>query len=249
MRADDDVLSVRSVSKRFGGNIAVDGVSFDVAAGETVGVVGPNGSGKSTLLSAIAGVVSPTSGAIVLGGRNISGWPAHRAARAGVHFSFQRTRLFPEMTVAEHLLMGTADRRVLPALVRRGWANRDARLDATITTYGLGDVAAHRATALSFGQRQLLSLALADTVGARLVLLDEPFAGLSGESVDTVGQQVKRMASLGVAFLIVEHRLRSLSQLCSRYVVMDQGELLADGAPTVVMERADVVAAYFGTHR
>jgi ABC-type branched-subunit amino acid transport system ATPase component len=244
-------LRAERVSKRFGGVRVLDGVSVEVAPGEVVGLIGPNGSGKTTLLNCIAGVLRRNGGRIYIDEKDVTRTPTHRLARLGMFYSFQRTRLLPELSVAEHVVMVLGSRQVLPSVVSRGWSHSTSTsaVDEVLDRFLLGHVRAQPAGSLSFGQRQLLCLALAMAGDARIVLLDEPLAGLSGESITRIGDKVTELASAGVSVVIVEHRLRSLASLCSRFIVMHEGAVIAEGAPAQVLDEPHVVEAYFGTGR
>lgn len=241
-------LEIRQLVKKFGGAVAVDGVDLAVGAGEIVGIVGPNGSGKSTLLNLVTRIERPSGGAVFIDGESIAKLNVHEVSRRGVHYGFQRTRLLPEMSVAEHLQMALADRSALRSVGTRRWVDPEGlrRVDETLRRTGLAALAGQSASELSFGQRQLLCLAMATIREAMLVLLDEPLAGLSGEAIGVFAGHVEACAARGAAVLIVEHRLRSLAQICQRFVVMDHGRIIADGVPAEVMSRPEVLAAYFG---
>ncbi len=241
-------LEVRNLVKRFGGAIAVDGIDLCAGPGEIIGVVGPNGSGKSTLMNLIMGVEKATAGSIHINGTLSSQLDTYQISRLGVHYSFQRTRLLPEMSAAEHLQMAIADRGVARSVVSSQWAASEGRqrVEEVLGLVNLAHLATQRASELSFGQRQLLCLAMAVIRRAQLILLDEPLAGLSGESIGIFARNIQEYAARGAAVLIVEHRLRSLGEMCQRFVVMDHGQIIADGTPTEVMKMPLVLDVYFG---
>ncbi|MFO1188868.1 MAG: ATP-binding cassette domain-containing protein [Alphaproteobacteria bacterium] len=241
-------LEVRSLVKRFGGATAVDGVDLRMAAGEVVGLIGPNGCGKSTLLNLIMRVLQPTSGKVLIDGVATSRMATHQIARLGAHYGFQRTRLLPEVSVVAHIEMALAEHGLARSLAARRWVDRTGRERAAevLKSLGIEALSGQRASELSYGQRQLLCLAMASVRKAKIVLLDEPLAGLSGESIERFGNHVRGFARDGAAVMIVEHRIKSLAAICPRFIVMNEGRIIADGAPRDVIERPQVVSAYFG---
>jgi ABC-type branched-subunit amino acid transport system ATPase component len=250
---DHPVARLRTVGvcRRFGAVKAVDQVTLGLAPGEIVGLIGPNGSGKTTLLNCIAGVLRESSGKVFLDERDVTRMPTHRLSKHGLFYSFQRTRLLPEVSAAEHIAMVLGHRGVLSSIGSRGWrhAALAPEVDEVLDRFLLGHVRSQPAGSLSFGQRQLVCLALAMAQEARLVLLDEPLAGLSGESIGRIGEKVGEVAASGATVLIVEHRLKSLVAMSDRFVVMHEGRVIADGAPDDVLNDAEVIRAYFGTGR
>jgi len=241
-------LEVQSLVKRFGGATAVDGVDLCMGPGEIVGLIGPNGCGKSTLLNLIMRVLQPTSGRVLIDGIATSRMATHQIARLGAHYGFQRTRLLPELSVAAHVEMALAEHGLARSFGSRQWADRTGRERAaeTLRSLGIESLGGQRASELSYGQRQLLCLAMASVRRAKVVLLDEPLAGLSGESIERFGNHVRAFANDGAAVMIVEHRIKSLAAICPRFVVMSEGRVIADGIPRDVIERPQVVRAYFG---
>jgi len=241
-------LEMRGVTKRFGGVVAVEGVDLVVGPGEVVGLIGPNDAGKSTLLKIAARIERPTQGSVVIDGRRTDRMMPASVARLGVHYGFQRTRLLPELSVQDHVAMALADRRVVPSFLSFGWIHRtrSADVDRALTDFEITHVRTQAAADLSFGQRQLLCLAMASVRDVHLLMLDEPLAGLSGESIALVRRSLDLLVSTGVSVIVVEHRLKSLAAICGRFVVMDRGRLIADGLPDEVMGRSDVLDAYFG---
>lgn len=244
-------LEARNVTKQFGAVRAVSDVSLGVSGGEIVGLIGPNGSGKTTLLNCVAGVLRRNAGRLFVDGNDVSRTPTHRLARMGLFYSFQRTRLLPEVTVGEHIAMVLGSRQALTSIVARGWDHtvHDEAVAEVLEMFLIDHVRDQPAGSLSFGQRQLLCLALAMAGEAKIVLLDEPLAGLSGESIARVAGKVSEVAASGAAVVIVEHRLKSLVTMCDRFVVMHEGSVIAQGAPTEVLDEPHVVEAYFGTGR
>jgi branched-chain amino acid transport system ATP-binding protein len=236
------VLEVAGLTKRFAGVTALADVDLSVGAGELVGIIGPNGSGKTTLFNCIAGAVRPDRGRIALDGREITGRPPHVAARRGLGRTFQAARVFPRLTVREHLLAafqefqpdGFAARLLrLPSAVRAE-ADADRRARALLDWVGLAETADRPAAALSYGQRKLLAFAMALVPAPRLLMLDEPMAGVNPVLVERT-------------VVLIEHNLTVVMTLCQRLVVLDHGQKIAEGPPPVVRETPAVIEAYFGS--
>jgi len=248
------VLSLRGVSRRFGGLAAVSDVSFDVAEGELVGLVGPNGAGKSTLFNMIAGVFPPTAGSIALAGTDITGRPSHALARLGIARTFQLVTLFAEQSALDNVVQGLhrhgrpswfGELLGLPGAraVRRAMEDR-AR--GVLDLLGLGAHAADRAMDLPLGTQKLLTVAVALATAPRLLLLDEPAAGLSHEEsrrmMDLVSTTVRERCTI----VLVEHNMRIVSRYCDRAVVLQSGRTIYDGDPAGLTADQRVVDAYLG---
>jgi branched-chain amino acid transport system permease protein len=230
------------VARSFGGVHALRGVSLEIRDGELIGLVGPNGSGKTTLVNLIAGSLRPGSGRIRVGGRDIVGLPAHKIAHLGIARTYQVPRPFGTMTVRDNvalaIMFGRAPRSLAAA---RGEA--DEHLDLV----GLTHLADARPDGINLHERQLLEMARALATRPRVLLLDEALAGLSPVEVDDAAGVVRRIHASGVTIILVEHLMRVVNQLATRVVVLDQGRVLADGQPSVVMADPAVVTAYLGS--
>ena len=233
------LLQVRDAAKHFGGLRAVDDISFEVGAGEIVSLIGPNGAGKTTLFNLLCGVVRPDAGTVTLGGREITGLAANQVARAGIGRTFQVVRAFPRLSVRENVVVG--------AFARHG-QDRDAwaAADAAVERVGLTQYRDMPAASLTNRELRLMELARALAGAPRLLLLDEPLAGLGAEDAAELIDVLRRLPELGVTVAIIEHTIPAMLGLVDRFVVLDQGQKLEDGAPEAVMRSRAVIEAYLG---
>lgn len=231
------ILQVERVVRRFGGVTAVSGPSFTIARGSITGIIGPNGSGKSTLFNLLSGVDHADAGRILLDGEPVERLPSHAIARRGVGRTFQLVRLFPRMTVLQNMVVtafsGTQPENEAAAL----------RLLETVNLAGLRD---EPAANLSYGQSKLLEFVRLQMNPHRLILLDEPFAGVNRTLAQTLVEQIRRLNASGVTVLIIDHEMHIIMELCERLLVLDHGELIADGLPSEVRNDERVLSAYFG---
>jgi branched-chain amino acid transport system ATP-binding protein len=248
------MLELQHVTRRFGGHAAVLDVSLQVAAGSITGLIGPNGAGKSTLFNLIAGALVPTAGQILLEGRRLDGEPPHRVLARGVARTFQVPRPFPALTVLENVMLAAQGQ-----LGERFWSNwtRPAAVaveerrhrDRAHALLDFLDLAAHArqpARVLSGGQRKLLELARALMAEPRLLLLDEPAAGVSPALLETLVDRLGALNQQGVTLLVIEHNLDVVMELCRPVLVMAGGALLAAGDPAAVRADPRVIDAYLG---
>jgi ABC-type branched-subunit amino acid transport system ATPase component len=249
------VLSVRTVEKRFGGVAALAGVSLEVAAGATHAIVGPNGSGKTTLLNMISGFYPVDGGEILIDGKSVVGLASHRIARNGVGRTFQTPRMLPDLSVLDNALLGAfpAERQgaaaAALALPRARREQRASLADAMryLEFVGLAERAMEPAGELPHGQQRLAEIARALVGRPRLLLLDEPAAGLSLAELDRLAELVAAIGSLGTTVVIVEHHLELVANICRSVTVLERGAVLASGTPAEVFSHEEVVAAYMGS--
>jgi branched-chain amino acid transport system ATP-binding protein len=236
-------LSVRGLSKRFGGLNALSDVSFDVEAGRIVGVMGANGAGKTTLFALIAGNLKPSGGDIVFEGRSLAGLSPDRICRLGVARTFQIVKPFPALTVLENLRTAAMFGRAQVHDARRA----DEASRAVLHELGLEDVADRPASTLTLSGQKRLEIARAIATGAKLVLLDEVMAGLTPTEVGHMLETLRRVhAARGLTLVVIEHVMSALMTLCSRIVVLHHGQLIAEGAPQEIGRNQKVLSVYFG---
>ncbi len=237
------LLEVRGVTKRFGGVAALAGVTFDVAAGELVGLIGPNGAGKTTLLNCLSRVYRLDAGSISLGGVDLAGLGRHQVARLGVGRTFQIVKPFRAMTTRENVAIGAlfgSDR----ARLAPDEAFKVA--DEVLELVGLQSRSSRRVDELTVPDRRRLEVARALATRPRLLLLDEVMAGLNPAEVDEALDVVRRINASGVAILVIEHVMRVIVGICPRVIVLHFGRVLAEGEPSAVLRDERVVEAYLG---
>ncbi|MDP6080135.1 MAG: ABC transporter ATP-binding protein [Arenicellales bacterium] len=234
-------LSIRNVTKNFGGLVAVDNMSFDIKEREVVGLIGPNGSGKTTMLNLISGELKPGSGHIRVFGREISGRPAHRIARHGVARTFQLIKILPSMTVMENVAAGGVFG------YRRYWgAKLNRRVKYLIQHVGLGGKEQMPVVALTYIDQKRVELARALISDPKLLLLDEWLAGLNPAEMKVGINLVSGLRYEGRTIVVVEHFMDAIRSLCDRCIVMNSGAKIAEGSPEDALNDPEVVRAYLG---
>ena len=247
------VLQVDQLSKNFGGLAAVRNLSFQVEAGEIRGLIGPNGAGKTTIFNLISGYYRPSAGRILYRGEDISGLKTSRIAARGVVRTFQQTTLFEPMTVFENVLVGRhlqTRAGLFEALTgadrRRGQAAAQRAIEI-LEFLGLAERRDETAMSLPHGLQKTLGLAIALAAEPKLLLLDEPFAGMNPEETRGMMELVRRVRDRGVTILLVEHDMQAVMGLCDRISVVSFGEMLAEGRPAEIRADANVIEAYLGS--
>ena len=254
MSAPQALLEVRGLSKHYFGVAAVESLSYKVEAGSIVGLIGPNGSGKSTSIDCISGFQRADAGEWFLDGQRLTGLPPHRIARAGLTRTFQTVRAYDELSLLENLCVAAQESDGagwLASLLRSAEVReKEARASEfgrrLLETVGLSRYAEAPAAILSYGQRKLLAIAASMMAHPRIVVLDEPVAGVNPTMVRRIEQVIRQLNSEGVTLVIVEHNVDFIMNLCKRVVVLESGHKIADGPPSLIRSDPRVLAAYLG---
>jgi branched-chain amino acid transport system ATP-binding protein len=248
------LLQVRGLAKAYGAIKAVDGVDFDVLPGEIFGVIGPNGSGKTTMFNSVLGQIAPDAGRVTLGGEDITGLSPLALSRRGVGRTFQTLQVFGRMSVRDNLLVAAQEHQgtLLGRLLAPGDSGLGARADALIEQFRIGHVADKPAGSLSYGQQKLVDIAMAFMSEPSLVLLDEPCAGVNPILVEGIFALLRelngRARSDGrrASFIVIEHNMDFVMELCHRVMVMVEGRVMTIGTPVEVRANKQVLDAYLG---
>lgn len=248
------VLSARDVSMRFGGLVAVDHVDFNVGLGEIVGLIGPNGAGKTTFFNCLTGLYQPTSGQVTFNGAVLPPKP-RKVVKAGMARTFQNIRLFANMTALENVMVGRYCRTSSGPFtsIVRGWKFRREERETEqmarqlLDFVGIGNSADHLARNLPYGDQRRLEIARALATEPKLILLDEPTAGMNPQETRQAEELILRIRDLGLAVVVIEHDMRFIFSLCDRVVCLVQGKVLVEGTPEVVQSDPQVIEAYIGT--
>ena len=248
------ILQASGLTKHFGGLPALHEVGFVARKGEVTALIGPNGAGKTTLLNCLTGLLRPDTGSMVFDGRELTGLPPHRIARLGISRTFQNLRIFARLSVLDNVLCGLSTQAgdsFLEAFLRtsslrhRERGLRLAALDA-LDTFGLADRASVPASALSYGEKKRLELARAFVSRPRLVLLDEPVAGLNPDETERVGALIRQMRRSGATLILVEHDMDLVMSVSDYVAVLDGGRRIAGGSPQDIRRNPLVLEAYLG---
>lgn len=248
------MLEVSGITQIFGGVTALDSVSFSISKGDITGVIGPNGAGKTTLFNIITGIYRQTAGKVMLEGRDVTGFPPEKLARLAMVRTFQNIELFGSMTVRENIMVGMHTKSssgLLACSLKMPWSISEERRirDAAgkwLEFTGITDLADHTAGSLPFGKGRLLEIARALAVEPRIILMDEPAAGLNSQETLALAALIKRIRDLGITVVLVEHDMELVMDICDRIVVLNLGRKLAEGTPREIQESPEVIAAYLG---
>jgi branched-chain amino acid transport system ATP-binding protein len=245
------MLEARGVTKAFGSLVAVNNVSLAVAPGELRAIIGPNGAGKTTFFNMITGFFPPSSGEIVVEGRDITRCTAQQRVELGMARTFQITEIFPELTARENVRIAVevaSGYRLRPWLSRTARTRVRERIDEIIASTGLTKQADRRVGELSHGDQRAAEIAMALALKPRILLLDEPTAGMGEQETYHIASLIRRLHKhSGYTIVLIEHDMRVVFNLADRITVLDQGSLLAEGTPTEIADNPAVQAAYLGT--
>ncbi len=252
--AKEVILDIRDVGFAYGGVKAVDGATFGIVRGAVTGLIGPNGAGKSTLIEILSGTLSPDSGSIIFQGVDTKGWGPPRVSRMGIARTFQTARVLPRLTVLENVLVaaqGQEGENPLKAMFwRRSWAQQEdsnrEEAKSLLNWLGLSDHLERPAGTLSGGQRRLMEMARALLAPPKLLLLDEPTAGVFPETSRLIATRIREIVQQGVTILLIAHNMEFLSTVADDVVVMAEGKVLTRGTLDAVRQHEDVIAAYLG---
>ena len=250
------LLQTERLSKSFGGLRAVDEVDIAVAAGSITGIIGPNGAGKTTFFNLISRALPATSGKIVFDGHDVTRLQAHQVSRRGLARTFQATTLFADATALDNVLIGYRQRMtagLFDAMVRSARLAREeheaeAAAHAALAAADLGGLAARQASSLTQEQQKRLAIAVALVSQPKMLLLDEPFAGINVNQTRGLIAFIESIAAAGVTILLIEHQMQAVMQLCHRIMVLDYGKKIAEGTPEEVRRDPAVLDAYLGGH-
>jgi ABC-type branched-subunit amino acid transport system ATPase component len=251
---DNPLLRIESVSKAFGGVQALWNISFDLNPGLIQGLIGPNGAGKTTLFNVITGIYKPDAGRIVFDNEDIKGRQVHDLVKLGVARTFQNVEMFGSMNVIENVMVGRHVRSKcgfwgavtqVPWIVREEKNMFDKAMEI-LSFVGIEELAHRKSSELPFGWQRLLEIARALASNPKLLLLDEPAAGLNATETRQLGQLLNKIRTKGITMLLVEHDMSLTMEICDRIVVLDQGKKLAEGTPRQIQSNPEVMAAYLG---
>lgn len=248
------ILKCTGLGKHFGGLVAVADLDLEVSSGEILGVIGPNGAGKTTLFNMIAGALAPSTGTIQFDGKHLNGLPTHAMAARGIIRTFQHNKPFTSMSVRENVMMGQHTRfsgllwRVLVGTRGAAQVEDDAvqTADKLVDFVGLADWRDSAVDTLSFGQGRLLEIARGLASDPKLMLFDEPAAGLTPAECDRVSNIIREISRRGIAVLLIEHDMRFLMELADRVAVLNFGRKIAEGLPVEIRANQEVISAYLG---
>jgi branched-chain amino acid transport system ATP-binding protein len=235
----DEILSVTNLSRRFGGLVAVNKLNFKVGKGELVGLIGPNGAGKTTLFNLLMGLIKPSEGDVYLENHRVTGLKPHQVCQRGMVKTFQNVALFPEMSVLENVMTGGLQHLSLNEAKNFASVNLDK--------VGMLHIASKIAADLTFPEKALVEMARALCTSPKIVLLDEVMAALNDVEMDQILILIRKLRDdEGLTFIVIEHHMRAIMNLCERIIVISFGQMIAQGTPAEISRHPDVIAAYLG---
>ena len=248
------MLRLEGITQVFGGLTALEDVSFTARKGEITGVIGPNGAGKTTLFNIVTGIYIQSGGSVHLDGRNVTGLPAERLARLGMVRTFQNIELFGQMTVLENVMVGLHTRSrsgiLSCAFKLPGHLKEERRIAERATHWleftGIADLGGTEASNLPFGKGRLLEIARALALEPRIILMDEPAAGLNSRETVQLAALIRKIRDSGITIILVEHDMELVMDVCDSILVLNLGRKLAEGTPRQIQENPAVIAAYLG---
>lgn len=240
------IIQTKNLTKRFDGVRAVDDLSISMGKGIITGIIGPNGSGKSTLINLLSGITPATNGSVVIGNTPLKKIKPYDSASYGLTRTFQEIRLFNQMTVLDNILVVETERNVFSSLFEKHKPFHLNKAEEVLRLVNLWEKKDELAIDLSYGQRKLLEISRALAMNAEIYLLDEPFAGLFPHMIETISNIIKTLKREGKTIVLIEHNMKLIRGLSDYVLVMDDGKLLAEGAPEHVLRKKDVIEAYLG---
>jgi ABC-type branched-subunit amino acid transport system ATPase component len=240
------LLEIDNLSKRFGGVVAVDECTIAVPAGSITGLIGPNGSGKTTVFNMVTGFIPKDTGSVSFKSKPIDGLGPDRIYELGIGRTFQLARIFPRLTALENMLVPVRRKGLRALFSRADWSGERARATEMLEFLDIAHVANTLGGALSYGQRKLLELGAVLMAEPELVLLDEPAGGVNPALLEKIGEHIRRLNARGITFLVVEHNMSFVMNLCTEVVVLHRGRAIAAGRPDSVRQEPAVLDAYLG---
>ncbi|MGE0917192.1 ABC transporter ATP-binding protein [Trichlorobacter lovleyi] len=248
------MLELKGITQIFGGVTALNDVSFSIHADQITGVIGPNGAGKTTLFNIVTGIYQQTSGQVIFEGSDISGIPVERLAAKGMVRTFQNIELFGQMTVLENVMVGLHSKSksgLFACSFKAPWAIKEERrireeAHEWLRFVGIEQLADVQASNLPFGKGRMLEIARAMACKPRMILMDEPAAGLNSQETVGLAELIRKIRDLGVTVVLVEHDMELVMDICDRIVVLNLGQKLAEGTPREIQDNHEVIAAYLG---
>ncbi len=248
------VLNVKNLTQRFSGLVALENVNMCVEEGEIVGIIGPNGAGKTTLFNCITGVYHPSEGTVEMLGKDITGWKPYKITELGFARTFQNIKLFPKMTVLDNVIVGMHTRtktNILTAIFntkskREEEKRCEEKAIELLKLFGMEHLKYEMSTALPYGPQRDLEIARALASDPKLLLLDEPAAGMNESETEALRQTVYRLKQMGYTILLIEHDMKFVMNICERIYVLDNGRLIGSGTPEEVKANPAVIEAYLG---